>query len=300
MKKMFIASFFVVATCWAQVTPTPADPKTDTSDTDTKDTLVKPTAAQKETVKSAAKKVKENKKENLIKDPEILTPPEVTDEVISEPETPNKKSRIKKNIIIDDVAHRFGLHADLNIPHILNYGVDYWHISKWFSASLNFGGYAMNGLQKTTELPNGVDVKIANQEAVLRAHPFQGPFYLALAYGNHTFEGSGTATYSQAPLLQPVTTTIKNKITANYLKPHLGWMWRADSGFTWGMDLGYLIPNGGEVTLDEGTIKNDPLYPNLSSTSQYKANRQKILDDSEKLRTTSLPYWAIVRVGWLF
>lgn len=248
---------------------------------------------------SAAQKAKANKKESATSAPEIVVPPEVTDDPITEPEEIVKKKQ-KKLPVTDSAAHHFGLHADLNIPHILNYGVDYWHISKWFSASLNFGGYAMKGLQKSDDLPNGVDVKIANQEAVLRVHPFQSAFYLALAYGHHTFEGEGTATYNQAPLFQPVTTTIKNKITANYLKPHLGWMWRADSGFSWGVDFGYLIPNGGEVTLDEGTIKNDPLYPSLVSTSQYKANRQKIIDDSEKLRTTSLPYWAIVRLGWLF
>ncbi len=300
MKKIVFITLFFVSTSWAQRIQPSADLTTTTNVDDTKDSIVKPTPAQKETVNSAAKKAKANQKESTKSNSvEFLTPPEVSDEVITDPDTSTAKSKLQKKLT-DESTHLFGLHADLNIPHILNYGADYWHISRWFSASLNFGGYAFSGVQKSSELPDGIDIKVANREAVVRVHPFQSSFYLALAYGNHTFEGSGTATYSQAPLLQPVTTTIKNKITANYMKPHVGWMWRADSGFTWGIDLGLLIPNGGEVTLDEGSIKNDSLYPSLSSTTQYKANRQKIIDDSEKLRTANLPYWALVRVGWLF
>lgn len=300
MKKIFLIALLLASTAWSEKAKLPEASQSSATEEIAEDTIVKPTPAQKETLKSAARKAKANKKESSTTEPEILVPPEVSDDLVTNTEVPVKKLKKVKIDLSDLPAHRFGLHADLNVPHVLNYGVDYWHTSKWFSASLNFGGYAFTGLQKSSDLPNGADIKIANQEAVLRLHPFQSAFFLALSYGSHTFEGTGTATYSQAPLAQPVTTTIKNKITANYVIPHLGWMWRADSGFTWGIDFGYLIPNGGEVTLDEGAIKNDPLYPNLVSTPQYKANRQKIIDDSEKVRTTSLPYWALARVGWLF
>lgn len=271
MKKIFMIALFTTATSWAQ----------------------EPTSYPALSVKKAQLSAKKNKSshDNSLT---ILPPPEISQE-IEEIETPKKEISV-----LPLSEHHFGLHADLNIPHILNYGIDYWHVSKWFSASINLGGYSLKGFSKTTELPDGVNFKIANQEAVLRLHPFASAFYLAFAYGTHTLEGSGTATYNKPPMSQSVTTTITSKITANYSKPHVGWMWRTSYGLTWGLDLGILIPNNVKITLDEGSITNDPLYPILASTSEYKANKKAITDKSDQYGNASLPYWAIARVGWLF
>lgn len=297
MFKLFAASILLTALCHAQEPmPTSATP----ANLDTADTISQPTPAQKQSIKKGKllpkKVISTSTDENPAIAPAASTTPKAA------PETPIEKKNDAPISTTENSTepHRFGLHADLNIPHILNYGVDYWHSSRWFSASVNFGGYAAKGVYKTTELPNGADVKISNQEIVARVHPFASSFYLAAALGNHTIEGAGTATYSQAPLSQPITTTITNKITANYVKPHIGWLWRAPFGLTWGADFGVLIPNSSKTTLDEGSIKNDSNYPLLASTSEYKANKQKIIDESERIGTSTLPYWTLIRVGWLF
>ncbi len=297
MFKLLAASIFITVLCHAQE---PMPTSTNPANSDTADTISQPTPDQKQSLKKGKplpkKVISKSVDENPVIAPATAIPPKAATETASEKKNDSANSTTENS----SEPHRFGLHADLNIPHILNYGVDYWHSSRWFSASLNFGGYATKGIYKTAELPNGADVKISNQEIVARLHPFASSFYLAAALGNHSIDGAGTATYSQAPLSQPITTTITNKITANYVKPHIGWLWRAPFGLTWGMDLGVLIPNSSKTTLDEGSIKNDSNYPLLASTSEYKANKQKIIDASESIGSSTLPYWTLIRVGWLF
>ncbi|MBC7743201.1 MAG: hypothetical protein H7061_13460 [Bdellovibrionaceae bacterium] len=264
-------STLVMAQASSEITPAKPNKAEEPKATD--GTIVKPTKTQLKTIPAApparpAETKIETKKEEAI----------VTNE--SAVETKN--------------SHLFGLHADVNFPHVLNYGVDYWSASRCFSAAINFGGYSQGGVGKSNT-DTGMDLAISNQELDLKYHPFLSKFYVGAMYGQHKLVGQKTATYAAVG-----TTTITDTVTANYITPHLGFTWKADWGLTIGMDLGWLVPINTKTNIDDGDIKNQPSYATLQAQPDYIENKRKLQEESDKYGKTSLPYLALIRVGWLF
>lgn len=232
-----------------------------------------------------------------------------------EPEEEKPKQKVRKEALRDNVVrketvaatddgHLFGFHGDVNVPHILNYGLDYWHSSKYFSVALNAGGYKVNNVAKSNDLPNGANVKISNQEAVLRYHPFAGSFYLGLGFGKHEINVDANR---QIQVTSPVSGTadvaISDKIKANYFLPHVGWLWKTSFGMTFGMDLGYLSPSGPSVELNTKitNISNPAVTEDMvKNTDDYKKAYQEVVDNSEKYGKMGLPYWTVIRLGYMF
>lgn len=265
-------------------------------------TIVKPTKKQLKTIPKALPKKKTTTETTTLK-VEELPPLEPTPELETEQTTQtieSTKTEVKPFVETSSKSdpHLFGFHIDLNVPHVLNYGVDYWHSSRWFSAALSMGGFGAKNLGKTSSDPEGINLKISNQEFAARVHPFQGSFYVGALYGSHKLIGEKTATYTV--LGNTRTTTLTNTIDAKYLTPHIGWLWSTGFGLTWGMDFGYLSPSNVKTTLDEGSITSDPLYPTLQTQPDYIENRRKLIEESDKIGKTSLPFIALIRVGWLF
>ena len=283
MKVFLIAAlFFCGGEIFAQnevvVTPTKKDPVAQ------EDTIVKPTKAQ----------LKTTPHKKVVTESDLNKPEETTGEQTHFDE---KKQDVVTTETTLAKSNLYGFHADLNVPHILNYGVDFWNSSRTISVAASFGGYSQSGVGKSGT-DTGFDLKISNYEMALRYHPFQSAFYMGAILGQHTLTVEKTATYTY--LGQSRTTTITGKINASYVTPHIGWLWKADGGFTFGMDLGYLVPFGATKSIDEGSIKNDPLYGNISSQSDYIDNRKSLDDQADKYGKTGLPFIALLRFGWLF
>ena len=225
--------------------------------------------------------------------------------------TPEQKASVKEPVINkEDIVtkstsdHQFGLHADLNIPHILNYGLDYRHSSRWFSTALNFGGYSASGIAKNADTPNGLDIKITNQELMLRIHPAKGSFYVGLGYGAHAITVETQQTISvTTPVPGSADVAISDEIKARYLLPHVGWLWQLPGGLTFGMDFGYLSPISPTVDL-KTNISNisNPLITraDIEATPEYRNARQELINKSEQFGKLGLPYWTVFRIGWLF
>lgn len=310
MKKMMILILALSFNAWAQTESALTEPKTNSPGT-----IVPPTQQQKATVKKAAKKAEKAAEQN----PQAATPTtETTTSPSSEiaPQTvpapapktaqaePAGIENKKSNASSYSEPHRFGLHVDLNVPHILNYGLDYVHPSEWFSGAINFGGYSMSGLLKSTDIPNGLNVKIANQELMLRMHPMQGSFYLGLGYGNHILN---VETKQRITVTTPVPGSadveISDEIKANYLLPHIGWAWRLPLGLTFGLDIGYLSPLNPSVDLQSKitNISNPAITSSdVEATNEYKNARKDLISKSEQAGKTGLPYFTVFRIGWLF
>lgn len=316
MKKIMILVFALSLSAWGQSETVPKDPKPEQPGT-----LVPPTPQQKATVKNAAKKAKKSAKENPLppaSNSETVVVPMPTSEVMIEspsaiqsapavvtaPDPGTAPVEKKSYPSSNSDPHRFGLHADINVPHILNYGLDYVHPSDWFSGAINFGGYSLAGLAKSTDIPNGLDIKIANQELMLRMHPLQGSFYLGLGYGNHTVtvETKQKITVT-SPIAGSADVEISDEIKANYLLPHIGWAWRLPLGLTFGLDIGYLSPIDPRVELKSKVtnISNPAITSSdVESTDEYKNARRDLISKSEQAGKAGLPYFTVFRIGWLF
>lgn len=316
MRKMMILVLLLSFNVWAQTETVPSEPKIESPRT-----IVAPTRQQKATIKKAAKKAKKAAKENP--QIQITTPPTTSSDIIPAPapqtetapmsapapmvETAQAEPALMDNKKSDASSysepHRFGLHADLNVPHILNYGLDYVHPSEWFSGAVNFGGYSMSGLAKSNDIPNGLNIKIANQELMLRMHPLRGSFYLGLGYGNHTITVETKQRISvTTPVPGSADVEISDEIKANYLLPHIGWAWRLPLGLTFGLDIGYLSPLNPSVDL-KSTVSNisGPISSSdVEATDEYKNARRDLINKSEQAGKTGLPYFTVFRIGWLF
>ncbi len=309
MKIMMILVLLLSFNVWAQTEPVPSEPKIESPGT-----IVAPTPQQKATVKKAAKKAKKAAKENpqntnstseMTPAPQtetapILAPAPMVETAQAEPAPMENK---KSDTSSFSEPHRFGLHADLNVPHVLNYGLDYVHPSEWFSGAVNFGGYSMSGLAKSTDIPNGLNIKIANQELMLRMHPLRGSFYLGLGYGNHIITVETKQRISvTTPVPGSADVEISDEIKANYLLPHIGWAWRLPLGLTFGLDIGYLAPLNPSVDLKSkvSNISGPISSSDVESTDEYKNARRDLINKSEQAGKTGLPYFTVFRIGWLF
>lgn len=313
MKKLLLFSLLVGSMAMAQVdapTESPADSVNEPAD----GTIAKPTIQQKKTVQKPAvtKKIAPTKSAPAKNDISEIVP--VPDEPYETPPESPPPPKIRKQSEIDNIKvtptkknnapNLFGFHGDVNVPHILNLGLDYVHSSRYFSVALNAGGYKVNGIGKSTDLPNGANVQISNQEAVIRYHPFAGVFYFGLGYGKHevTLEANRTVTVT-TPIAGSADVAITDKVKANYLLPHIGWLWQTSFGLTFGMDLGYLAPSSTSVDLTSqvSNISNGAITPaDVEASADYKKARQDAIDQSEKYGKSGLPYWTVIRIGYLF
>lgn len=315
MKKLFVLALLTSGFAFAQV-ETPKETAVESVSEPADGTIAKPTAKQKKTVDNAAKKAEAPEvapadSGKFLEDSEVQTLPDPNAEVKHDEPVKHKvkKEADKDNTVVKKSSdagegHLFGFHGDVNVPHILNYGLDYWHSSKYFSVAINGGGYKVNGIAKSTDLPNGANIKITNQEAVFRYHPFAGAFYLGAGFGKHeiTLDANRTINIT-TPVAGSADLTLSDKVKANYLLPHIGWLWKTSFGLTFGMDLGYLSPSGSSVDLTTqiSNISNGAISAaDVEATTEYKNARQEVIDNSEKFGKMGLPYWTVLRIGYLF
>ncbi|MBC7420442.1 MAG: hypothetical protein H7328_06905 [Bdellovibrio sp.] len=266
-------------------------------------TIVKPTKEQLKTVPKAPVKKKATEETTTeIKTEETTTTVETTPAV----ETKKQEVTAVEEKPSTSKPHLFGLHADVNIPHLINYGLDYWHSSRWFSASANMGGASVPSSLVKSAISDIDDpsIKISNMEGVLRVHPFAGSFYIGAAYGNHKIEAAGNKTITiTSPAPGSATFRLTDTIKANYFTPHIGWLWKLDMGLTFGFDLGYLNPSSVSVDLKEEALTPLPggaTLADFQSTAEYKKAKKDIVDGSEDVGKKGLPYLALFRIGYMF
>lgn len=179
-------------------------------------------------------------------------------------------------------SHHFGFHGSVEIPHPLNYGLNYVHSSGLFSAEFSMGTYK----QKIQD----VDAKLENMEIGLRWHPWKGSFFLGMLLGQHTVTATKTESVTG---VGSVTGTAKVK--ADYLTPHIGWMWGMEGGgFFGGFEIGYQSPMNAKVEYNDNAPAGATLIPD------YNKFRKDVQDEGEKYGKLGLPYLALLKIGWLF
>ncbi len=215
-----------------------------------------------------------------------------------EPLNPEKGPISNDNYDPDDsyseAPVRFGFTGALEIPHIINVGVDSL-IYRKYGLSINYGNVSRN--------INGVDVGMKHTDLRFRFHPFGGSFFGGVAVGQHTLIGEKKRDITLTVNSQPVTVPAALKLTAkaNYVAPHIGWFTIWGPGFTMGLDIGWLVPSG-------ATAKSEATFANLPPGEEQAARNspefiktQADLEDSaEAYAKKSMPFVTMLRVGWMF
>ncbi|MBX3039486.1 MAG: hypothetical protein KF789_02110 [Bdellovibrionaceae bacterium] len=179
-------------------------------------------------------------------------------------------------------SHYFGFHGGVEIPHPINYGLNYVHSSGLFSAEISTGSFKHK--------IDDVDAKLENIELGLRWHPWSGSFFVGMLLGQHTVTATKTESITG---FGDVTGTAKVK--ADYLTPHVGWMWGMEGGgFFGGFEIGYQSPMNSTVEYNDNAPTAATLLP------EYNRFRKDVQDEGKKYGKMGLPYLALLKIGWLF
>lgn len=188
----------------------------------------------------------------------------------------------------------FGFTGALEVPHIINVGFETLTYRK-FGMSLNYGNISRN--------VSGVDVGMKHSDIRLRYHPWAGSFFGGVAVGQHTLTGEKSKdislTYSGTTTVVP--TTVKVSASSNYVAPHIGWFSVWESGFTMGLDLGWMVPTGAKSSV-EATFSNLPAgaETELRNTPEFTKAKKEVEDAADSYIKKSLPFISMIRIGWMF
>lgn len=134
----------------------------------------------------------------------------------------------------------------------------------------------------------GYDVDISNVELQFRYHPWMTSFFMGLATGNHVVK------VSKSQVFMGQTVNGEAKINAGYVTPQFGWIKTWDSGFTLGLELGWLVPTSNSTDF----TSNAPA--SVQSTSDYQQFESDVKDQGDQLGKSGVPYVTVVRLGWVF
>lgn len=175
---------------------------------------------------------------------------------------------------------RWGVVASVGFPHALTVGVSAIHPSKMFSAELNAGTFGTG--------VGGLGVRMTNTEAIARYHPWAGALHAGIKLGHRVLTAGKSKSIFTGPVNAEAT------VRSDYIAPHIGWLWIAESGFMLGFDVGWSFPfavssdfesNAGAAAL---------------STADYRALRDEVSDWGRTLGETGLPTMTLLKTGWSF
>lgn len=248
----------------------------------------------KTTTSKTTKKMKKEETPVPSEDPSLLTPSTTTEmdsgstglmgnsaPVESTPPPMEAPAPVASSDSSHDHGHLFGVHAALGVPHPLNFGLNYVMPSHLLSFAVAAGSFNATS--------SDVELGIGNSEIALRWHPFYGSFYVGALYGQQNIKAKKTE------VIQAQSVTAEVEVKSNYLTPHVGWMWGAENGgFFASMDIGYQMPSNVTTTF---TSNADPA---VQATQDYADLSKDVRDGGDKIGNTALPYWSMVKVGWLF
>lgn len=190
---------------------------------------------------------------------------------------------------------RFGPSVDVSLPHPVNLNIDATILGQ-FGIGVRFGVMPKVKVES-------VEGQIRNWNVTARWFPFSGSFFLGLGYGKHEIEANAEVEVPVTAAGQTVNVpvTAEFEIEASTLIPHLGWFATWDSGFTLGTEFGIVVPSGSDSTLKPTTTAEYEQYLIAASATQKYRDAQKDAEDfGKQIGDTTLPYWNILRIGWLF
>jgi hypothetical protein len=127
---------------------------------------------------------------------------------------------------------------------------------------------------------DGDKADIDNRSIAIRSYSGGGPFWFGLAYGHHEIN------VQRNDQVNGFDTNIYASVESDYVSPMIGWKWVYDSGFTVGVELGWIFPfnSKSDVNADE----------------QYRQQRSDAQDQAEKYGKNGLPTVSLLELGWTF
>lgn len=137
---------------------------------------------------------------------------------------------------------------------------------------------------------DGSEADLDNQSFGIRAYPGQGAMFFGLAYGKHEVNAN------RYENINGFDTNIYAHAEAEYVTPSVGWKWVYESGFTVGLEFGWLFPFNGNAQVSS----NQDLNPLVNGNDEYQQNRRDVEDAARKYVNNGLPSIGLLEIGWTF
>lgn len=182
----------------------------------------------------------------------------------------------------------------------------------------NFGGLSGINLKNYPNLENKVNdnnnaTPVQTTNASLRhvevravIYPFLGAFFIGAAVGTRHLEATinaceFTAGFGNYNSCAPISAQLK--VDTNYVTPQFGWLGVWKSGFSLGTEFGAQIPlSSGNETFSSQILTTDPAQYNYVANSSAYQNFQNNIQNGigGYFKNNVLPFWNILKIGWLF
>ncbi|KAB8029785.1 FecR family protein [Fluviispira multicolorata] len=151
------------------------------------------------------------------------------------------------------------------------------------------------------------DIKSSFMHFEVRAviYPFRGSFFIGSAFGLRKIDLEANTcvfvTVSSQNFCVPANANLK--LNTTYFTPQFGWLFVWDNGFTIGTELGAQIPlhaSGQSNNVNLNT--QDPnAYSQAINSATYKNFQNTVQNNmSDYFTHQVLPFWNILKIGWLF
>ncbi|MGY3805372.1 FecR family protein [Pigmentibacter ruber] len=251
----------------------------------------------------------EQKDEKSKQQGNIVPPPVV-------PPVKEAAAKDKNDEADDDTEYfRIGPTFSAGMFNFFSFGLES-RLFHFLGLSANIGGIQNFNLKNYPQLSDRINnnnnntpiqstqADISHLEVRAVIYPFFGSFFIGAAYGNRKVDAridaceyisnfGGTCIPLRAYL----------KINTTYVTPQFGWLFVSKSGLSIGTELGVQIPvQSGSEDFNAQVLATDQNQINAvyNSYAFYDFQRQVRDNIGDYFRSKTLPFWNIIKIGWLF
>lgn len=170
----------------------------------------------------------------------------------------------------------------LNFPHPLNLGLE-----------LVFGefvGIKYGQSLRPSVTIDGDKLKLDDKQATVRLYPTRSAWFIGMAYGQHEAEAN------RHDVVNGFDTNIFAKVKSEYWMPTTGFKWVYDSGFTIGVEIGWIFPHNSSSRV----YSDQDLNPIVNADDTYREIRRDTEEAAEKYVKDGVPTLGLLEIGWTF
>ncbi|KAB8037700.1 hypothetical protein GCL60_11030 [Silvanigrella paludirubra] len=199
----------------------------------------------------------------------------------------------------------FSIGAEARLFHFLGISASYGGISNFNLKNYPSLEDRINHNNNNTPIQD-TSGNIQHLEGRVVIYPFFGSLFIGTAFGFRHLQATvdGCEYISQfgndnscVPLRAHLT------VDTVYFAPQIGWMAVFDNGFTLGTELGVQIPvtSGNENFWSEILTTDQKQYSLVANSYAYQDFQRQIRDNfGDYFRSKTLPFWNIIKIGWMF
>lgn len=185
----------------------------------------------------------------------------------------------------------------LGFPHPINLSYETFTPSRTWSFAAGTGYLPLKFHSGTSDIA----VSMTNFDVRGRWHPWDGAFFVGLAFGKQWIDSKTDSIITAGDGTQVATELIMD-MSNSYVTPHIGWLWRFDSGFMIGLEFGNQQGNNPESTFSP-RLKDAAMnayLDEIKGTAAYRRLVSEIEDGTDKIGRAKIFYTTILRLGWVF